>query len=39
MKCFVKYINVNHLMPTRYSVSKVLDLKVIFKGPLKETDG
>ena len=38
MKCFVKYVNVNHLMPTRYMTSKVLELKSVFRDPLKEAD-
>jgi len=35
MKCFVKYVNVNHIMPTRYGTSSVLELKGIFKEELK----
>jgi large subunit ribosomal protein L27e len=36
MKCFVKYMNVNHMMPTRYTVNQNLNVKQIFKEPLKE---
>ena len=39
MKCFVKYMNVNHMMPTRYSVSSNLDIKSMFKDQLKEASG
>merc|ERR1712224_937146 len=39
MKCFVKYMNVNHMMPTRYSVNQNLDVKQMFKEDLKNTNG
>ena len=39
MKCFVKYMNVNHMMPTRYSVNQNLDVKQMFKDSLKEANG
>ena len=39
MKCFVKYVNVNHMMPTRYGTSGVLELKGMFKDDLKASEG
>ena len=40
MKCFVKYMNVNHIMPTRYTTSDKnsgnLEVKSIFKKALKD---
>jgi len=38
MKCFVKHINVNHLMPTRYSTSGELELRSVFKEAISKAD-
>ena len=38
MKCFVKYVNVNHIMPTRYGTAAVLELKGIFRDDLKANE-
>ena len=31
IKPFVKYVNLNHVMPTRYQVKKIFDFKEIIK--------
>merc|ERR1712241_342212 len=36
MKCFVKVVNFNHMMPTRYSVDVQLNKEVVNKEQLKD---